>query len=89
MTTETLEKEALKLTPAKRLQLAEKLMDSVDEFATADIAKAWQFEVTRRVEEIDNGTDSGIDAKIVHAEVRERLDRVHHLAPVVGRNGSR
>ncbi|GDY20691.1 hypothetical protein LBMAG56_20370 [Verrucomicrobiota bacterium] len=41
MTAETLEKEALKLTPAKRLQLAEKLMDSVDDFATTDIAKAW------------------------------------------------
>ncbi|KAF0176409.1 MAG: hypothetical protein FD161_3089 [Limisphaerales bacterium] len=30
MTTETLEKEAMKLTPAKRLRLAEKLMNSVD-----------------------------------------------------------
>ena len=29
MTTETLEKEAMKLTPAKRLRLAEKLMGSV------------------------------------------------------------
>ena len=79
MTTETIEKEALKLTPAKRLRLAEKLMDSVDDFATADIAKAWQAEITRRVEEIDNGTDSGISAEEVHAEGRKRMREARHL----------
>ena len=82
MATETLEKEALKLTPAKRLRLAEKLMDSVDDFATADIAKAWQAEINRRVEEIDNGTDLGVPAEEVHAEARKRLREARHLALV-------
>lgn len=82
MTTETLEREELKLTPAKRLRLAEKLMDSVDDFATADIAKAWQAEITRRVEEIDNGTDPGILAEKVHAETRKRLRGARRVSSI-------
>lgn len=86
---ENLAKNVMRRGPVKQLRFAEKLMDSMDDFTTADIAKAWQTEVTRRVEEIDNGTDPGIVAEVVHAEVRERLDGVRHLAPLVGRNGSR
>lgn len=70
----------MKLTPAKRLRLAEKLMESVDDFATADIAKAWQTEIAQRVEEIDNGTDPGIPAEEVHAEARRRLREAHRLS---------
>ncbi|MEQ2010469.1 MAG: addiction module protein [Limisphaerales bacterium] len=73
MTATTLEKEAMKLPPTKRLRLAEKLMDSVDDFATPEIAKAWQAELARRVEEVENGTDPGVPAAEVHAEARRRL----------------
>lgn len=82
MTTETLEKEAMKLTPAKRLRLAEKLMDSVDDFASPEIAKAWQAEIAKRIEEIDNGTDPGVPAEEVHAEARRRLREARHLSSV-------
>ena len=82
MTTEILEKEAMKLTPAKRLRLAEKLMDSVDEFASPEIAKAWQAEIAQRIEEIDNRTDPGVPAEEVHAEARRRLREARHLSSV-------
>ncbi len=82
MTTETIEKEAMKLTPAKRLRLAEKLMDSVDDFATAEIAKAWQAEIAQRVAEIDNGTDPGVPAEEVHTEARRRLREARNLSSV-------
>ena len=73
MTTQTLEQEAMKLPPAKRVKLAEKLMGSVDDFVTEEIAEAWKHEITRRVEEIDKGTDLGVPAETVHAEARRRL----------------
>ena len=82
MTATTLEKEAMKLPPTKRLRLAEKLMESVDDFATPEIAKAWQAELAQRVEEMDNGTDPGVPAEEVHAEARRRLREAHRLSSV-------
>jgi putative addiction module component (TIGR02574 family) len=81
MTTETIERAAMKLPPTKRLRLAEKLMDSVDDFATPEIAKAWQAELARRVEEVENGTDPGVPAAEVHAEARRRLREARRISP--------
>ncbi len=72
----------MKQGAAKQLKFSGKLMDSVDDLATADIAKAWQAEITRRVEEIDNGTDPGVAAEEVHAEARKRLRKKRHLSSV-------
>lgn len=51
----TIEQEAMRMAPRRRLRLAEKLIASVDGFATREIAQAWDEEITRRVEEIQSG----------------------------------
>jgi len=75
-----LEKEAMKLPPAKRLKLAEKLMVSVDDFSSWEVAQAWEAEIGRRVTEIESGADLGGPAEQVHAEARKRLREARSLS---------
>lgn len=76
----TIEQEALRMTPRRRLQLAEKLISSVDGFATRDIAQAWDKEVARRVEEIQSGKARGIPAEEVMAAARNKLREARRLS---------
>ncbi len=80
MTTQTLEREAMKLRPASRLRLAEKLMDSVDDFVSGEVADAWNVEISRRVREIETGSDPGVLGEEVHAEARRRLREARRIS---------
>lgn len=55
-TVETIEAEALRLPPADRARLVERLMASLD--ADPEIEEAWAAEVERRQAEIDSGSVS-------------------------------
>lgn len=68
-TIDTLLKQALKLKPEERARMAERLLASLDTETDLETELAWQKEVQRRVQEIDDG-------KIVclpWEEVRKRL----------------
>jgi putative addiction module component (TIGR02574 family) len=80
MTANALEKEALKLSAAKRVRLAEKLLKSVDDFTSDDIAAAWKREITRRVSDIDAGKEPGIPAEQAHDEARRRLRETRRIS---------
>jgi putative addiction module component (TIGR02574 family) len=80
MTTKNLEQEALKLPPAKRIALAERLLGSVDDFATEEIREAWMDEIARRSKEFEDGTEPGIPAEKVHAEVRRHLREARRVS---------
>jgi len=55
-TVETIEAEALRLPPAERARLVERLIASLD--ADPEIEEAWAAEVERRQPEIDSGSVS-------------------------------
>jgi putative addiction module component (TIGR02574 family) len=75
-----LKKQALALAPADRVVLAETLLASVDEFILPEIEKAWQKEVSGRVDEIKLGRTKLIPAEEVHRRVRAALNEAHRLS---------
>ena len=67
-----IESEVLKWPPAERVSLAERLLESVDNFASEKVDRAWRTEIARRVEEVESGKESGISSQEVFAEARNR-----------------
>jgi putative addiction module component (TIGR02574 family) len=66
---------ALALSENERAELAAKLLDSRDEGSDPDAEEAWAAEITKRAEQIRAGEVVGIDADIVHEEVRRIIER--------------
>jgi len=75
-----LETEALALSSAERAQLAKSLLVSLDDETgddPAEVERAWDEEIRRRVAELDAGTAELIPVEEVFAELRSRgADRV-------------
>jgi putative addiction module component (TIGR02574 family) len=61
--------EALKLTAHERAEVAEQLLASLDEGPDAEVERAWQEEVQRRLQQIDRGEVKPIPWE----EVQKRL----------------
>jgi putative addiction module component (TIGR02574 family) len=81
MTTRALEKEVLDLPPRSRVRLAEKIIESVDDFTSYEIASAWSDEIARRVKEIESGKARGIPAEKAMAKARRALNEARRLPP--------
>jgi putative addiction module component (TIGR02574 family) len=79
-TADLIERKLLKLPAATRLALAEKLMASVDDFATPEIKSSWDDEIETRVSEIREGKANGIAAEEVRIEARRRLLEARRLS---------
>ena len=75
-----IESEVLKWPAAERVSLAERLLESVDDFASNDIDRAWRMEIARRVEEVESGKESGIPSRDVFAEARQKLNEAHQVS---------
>ena len=56
----------------ERLFLGERLVESVDCFATPEIAEAWSAEIANRLADYESGKVTGIPSAEVHAEIRRR-----------------
>ena len=69
---EELSRKALSLSPEERVQLAEKLLATVQEVDT-EVEATWDEEIKRRIAEIENGTAELIPAEDVFAEVRRLI----------------
>ena len=69
---EELSRKALSLSPEERVQLAEKLLATVQKVDT-EVEAAWDEEIKRRIAEIENGTAKLIPAEDVFAEVRRLI----------------
>lgn len=79
---DTLLRQALNLPPGERYQLARQLFDSLGDpnlpappeaFADeAEAEAAWQAELSRRVEEVEQHPDRLLDGEQVMAELRAR-----------------
>ena len=74
MTLRVLEKEVLELPPRSRVRLAEKIIESIDDYADPQLKEEWDDEVERRVKEIQTGTEKGIAADQVMKEARRALN---------------
>jgi putative addiction module component (TIGR02574 family) len=65
---------ALTLPADDRVEIAESLIQSLDEQTAAEIDAAWAEEIKRRIESIDKGRVQLIPAEEVMREMRERLN---------------
>lgn len=68
-----IESKALKLSPAERARIAERLISSLDEESDADAEVAWRREGERRLEELRSGAVKGKAAAGVFRRVRAAL----------------
>ena len=73
MSIDELETEALKLAPAARARLAEKLLESLETLSDEENNRLWAEEAQRRDEAWDAGGGSGHAADDVFREARARL----------------
>ena len=85
---ETIEEKVLKWPAAQRIRLAEKLLASVDDFATPDIEAAWNKDIETRVMEIRENHAEGIPSDEVMKEARTKLHEARRL-PSAGRRRTR
>lgn len=75
-----LEKEVLELPPRSRVRLAEKIIESIDDYADPDLEAAWDEEIERRVREIESGAQEGIPAAQVMKDARRALNETRRLS---------
>ena len=71
-TAEKLKIELSQLSTAERAELAYFLIHSLDEEVDYDIESAWDVELTRRMQEINNGNASGEPSNKVFTDLREK-----------------
>jgi putative addiction module component (TIGR02574 family) len=75
-----IENEVLKWPPAERVGLAERLLESVTDFATEEIDLAWRAEIARRVVEVESGHVSDIPSDEVFSQARKRLNEARQIS---------
>lgn len=73
MSTEEVEREALKLEPGARAKLVHDLVLSLSELNEQEIESLWLDEARRRDQEMDEGRVAGIPGGEVFARIRARF----------------
>ncbi len=68
-----IEKNALRLSPKDRAELAEHLIHSLDEVEDGEAERIWIEEAERRYKEYKEGKVEGIPAELVFKEARLKL----------------
>lgn len=71
--------DALKLSPAERAELIERLAESV--LPAPPLHPAWEAEMARRVAEMDASTAAAAPAERVFAELRGLIDKAAGRLP--------
>lgn len=71
-TLQSIEAQALKLSPEERTELIERLIVSV---APPPLSAAWQAEIERRISDMDAGRTQPIPAEEVFARIDQKLRR--------------
>jgi putative addiction module component (TIGR02574 family) len=80
MTLRVLEKEILELPPRSRVLLAERLIESIEDYADPKLKAAWEDEIGRRVNEIKSGREQGIPAGEVMKTARRALNETRRVS---------
>lgn len=76
MTLEELRERALELSSHERLELAEDLLESVDDEDPAEVEAAWAHEIKRRVEDVESGRAELIPGEVVFARAQARVEQI-------------
>ena len=71
-----LTKRALALKAKERVDLAETLLASVEEFTSAEVKAAWLKETARRIKNFEEGRMNAAPAAEVLSRARTRLDEI-------------
>jgi putative addiction module component (TIGR02574 family) len=79
MTLRVLEKEVLELPPRFRVRLAERIIESIDDYGDPRLEAEWDGEIERRVKEIGTGAEKGISAEQVMKEARHAVNETCRL----------
>lgn len=66
--------QAMKLSDADRLRVANDLLESVHGSFSEDVRPAWDAEIDRRIRQIEDGSVSMCDASAVIQRIRKRLN---------------
>ena len=61
------------------MRLAEKIIESIDDYAGPKLREDWENEIERRVKEIETGAEKGIPAGQVMREARRALDETRRV----------
>ncbi len=72
---ETLRSEALALSEAERATLASDLVASLDGPKDSNLSEAWDIEICRRINEIENNPGLLLEADAVLARAKARIRR--------------
>lgn len=73
MSDQTVEKEALHLPVQERAQLAQRLLESLDDLTGAEAEQLWLIEAQRRSTEIDDGTVQLVSGDELERRVQARV----------------
>jgi len=73
--TSTLTDQALSLPTIDRVQLANKLLESLNSPSSEKLNTLWAEEAERRIDELDSGTVQAIPGEKVLADIRKRLTK--------------
>ena len=73
--TSTLTDQALSLPTIDRVQLANKLLESLNSPSSEELNTLWAEEAERRIDELDSGTVQAIPGEKVLADIRKRLTK--------------
>lgn len=80
MTLRVLEKEALQLPPRSRVRLAERIIESIEDYADPELQAEWEDEIGQRVKDIKSGVEKGVPAEKVMREARRALHETRRLS---------
>ncbi|MCL4203725.1 MAG: addiction module protein [Pirellulaceae bacterium] len=72
MTVESIKRQLLALPASDRAELAHFLLHSLSDADETDEESAWDSELSRRLEEIENKVEFGEPAEVVFEELRAR-----------------
>jgi putative addiction module component (TIGR02574 family) len=84
MTIRVLEKRILELPPRSRVRLAERIIESIDDYSDPGLQAAWEDETERQVMEIQSCADKGIPADQVMKKARQESRRIRNSAGPAG-----
>jgi putative addiction module component (TIGR02574 family) len=63
---------AMALSPSERVELATRILETVDDDAPVELSPEWKAEIKRRLDEIDRGEGTWLSEEEVEQRLRTR-----------------
>src|SRR4051812_31475835 len=79
MTVRKLEKQVMELSPESRVRLAEKIIESVEDFTNPEVKLLWDEEISERVASIHARKEKGVPGAQVIEPARRALNETRRV----------